>query len=128
MKVAAVIPTRNRAATIGKAIKSAIDQTYPLSEIIVVDDGSTDSTLNIVKSFNDPRIKLIQQDHRGACAARNVGWQSTNAEWIGFLDSDDVWMPAKTEAQMECCGNSTNISACFTGFRGVSKSGEHISE
>jgi glycosyltransferase involved in cell wall biosynthesis len=128
MKVAAVIPTRNRAGTIGRAIKSAIDQTYALSEIIVVDDGSSDETIDIVRSFSDPRVRLIQQDHRGACAARNSGWRSTDAEWIGFLDSDDAWVPAKTEAQMECCGNSTNISACFTAFRSVSKSGEHISE
>jgi glycosyltransferase involved in cell wall biosynthesis len=128
MKVAAVIPTRNRAGTIGRAIKSAIDQTYALSEIIVVDDGSSDETIDIVKSFGDPRVRLIQQDHRGACAARNAGWQSTDAEWIGFLDSDDAWVPAKTKAQMECCGNSTSISACFTGFRSVSKTGEHISE
>lgn len=117
MKVSAVIPTRNMATTIRRAIESAINQTYPLSEIIVIDDGSTDDTIDVIKSINEPRIKLIQQDHRGACAARNAGWRSTDAEWIGFLDSDDVWMAAKIAAQIECCGSSTNTSACFTGFR-----------
>jgi glycosyltransferase involved in cell wall biosynthesis len=119
MKVAAVIPARNRAHTIRRAIQSALDQTYRLSEIIVVDDGSADGTVDVVRSFNDPRIRLIQQDQRGACAARNIGWQSTDADWIGFLDSDDVWMPAKIAAQMECCGGKSaeTISACFTGFR-----------
>jgi glycosyltransferase involved in cell wall biosynthesis len=129
MKVAAVIPTRNRVTTLGRAIKSAIDQTYPLSEIIIVDDGSTDGTIDLVRSFGDPRVRLIQQEQRGACAARNVGWRSTDAEWIGFLDSDDVWMRAKIEAQMECCGKSADkTSACFTGFTGRSKSSHHMSD
>jgi glycosyltransferase involved in cell wall biosynthesis len=115
MKVAAVIPTRNRASTIGMAIKSAIDQTYPLSEIIVIDDGSTDNTIEIINSFPDPRIRLIQQKHLGACAARNAGWRSSDAEWIGFLDSDDIWMAEKTEYQLKYC--DPGVSACFTGFR-----------
>jgi glycosyltransferase involved in cell wall biosynthesis len=123
MKVAAVIPVRNRASTIARAIRSAIDQSYPLSEIIVVDDGSTDGTINIVKSFDDRRVKLIQQEHKGACAARNAGWRATDAEWIGFLDSDDVWMAEKIRYQMECCASDEKISACFTGFREKTKNG-----
>jgi glycosyltransferase involved in cell wall biosynthesis len=122
-KVAAVIPVRNRAAMIGDAIRSALAQTYPLKEIIIVDDGSTDNTAEVVRSFTDRRVKLIQQGRRGACAARNVGWRATDAEWIGFLDSDDIWMAEKIQHQMECAVRDETISACFVGFREKTRNG-----
>jgi glycosyltransferase involved in cell wall biosynthesis len=71
MKVAAVIPVRNRAHVLGRAIRSAIGQTYPLSEIVVVDDGSTDNSVEVAKSFEDQRTKIIEQRHSGACAERH---------------------------------------------------------
>lgn len=125
MKVAAVIPVRNRAHLVGRAIQSALDQTYPISEIIVVDDGSTDNTIEVANSFKDQRVKVIQQGGKGACAARNTGWRSSSADWIGFLDSDDIWMPVKTEAQIACCKNDQEIVACFTGFMEVGNDSEY---
>jgi glycosyltransferase involved in cell wall biosynthesis len=125
MKISAVIPVRNRADYIGRAIESALEQTFPLSEIVVVDDGSADRTVEIAKSFNDTRVRIIQQDGRGACAARNRGWQATNAEWIGFLDSDDIWMPSKIEAQVACCNAGGNFVACFTGFTEIGHGTEY---
>jgi glycosyltransferase involved in cell wall biosynthesis len=125
MKVAAVIPVRNRAHLVGRAIQSALDQTYPISEIIVVDDGSTDNTIEVAKSFKDQRVRIIQQSGKGACAARNTGWRSSRADWIGFLDSDDIWMPVKIEAQIACCRIDQKTVACFTGFAEVGNGSEH---
>lgn len=72
-KVSVVIPTFNRADTIGDSIKSVLEQTFKDFEVIVVDDGSTDGTESVVAAFGDSRIKYIMQDNAGACAARNNG-------------------------------------------------------
>ena len=95
-KVSVVIPTFNRADTIGDSIKSVLEQTFKDFEVIVVDDGSTDGTESVVAAFGDSRIKYIMQDNAGACAARNNGIRHANGEYIAFQDSDDYWMPRKT--------------------------------
>lgn len=125
MKVAAIIPVRNRAHVLGRAIKSAISQTHPLSEIVVIDDGSTDNSVEVARSFNDDRIKIIQQSHQGACAARNVGWRSTDADWIAFLDSDDIWVAAKIAAQVDAVRYDKQLVACFTGFLEIGNVGSY---
>lgn len=100
--VSVVIPTYNRAFVIGDAIRSVLEQTFQDFEIIVVDDGSTDNTAEVVKSFNDDRIRYIRLDkNRGAAAARNVGTRESKGEYIAFLDSDDLWLPTKLEKQLE---------------------------
>ncbi|CAG1769765.1 UDP-Glc:alpha-D-GlcNAc-diphosphoundecaprenol beta-1,3-glucosyltransferase WfgD [uncultured bacterium] len=92
--VAVVIPTYNREAHIENAIRSVQNQTYPPHEIIVSDDGSTDSTETIVRNMNDHRILFISSSgNRGAQAARNAGIKAASSEWIAFLDSDDEWLP-----------------------------------
>jgi glycosyltransferase involved in cell wall biosynthesis len=100
-KVTVIIPTYNRAHLIKRAIKSVLNQTFQDFEIIVVDDGSTDNTEEVVKSFNDLRIKYIKhQKNLGASAARNTGIKNSKGEYIAFLDSDDEWLPEKLEKQM----------------------------
>jgi glycosyltransferase involved in cell wall biosynthesis len=99
--VSVIIPTFNRARHIGRAIKSALAQTFCDWELIVVDDGSTDDTEDVVHSFNDPRIRLIRHDKNyGAPAARNTGIRASKGEYICFLDSDDEWLMTKLEEQM----------------------------
>lgn len=87
--VSIVIPSYNRGNMVANAIQSALDQTYPNKEIIVIDDGSTDHTEEVVKSFAD--VRYILQDHAGQAAARNNGWKHSNGKYIATLDSDDVW-------------------------------------
>lgn len=89
--VSIVIPTYNRAKIVIDAIQSAIAQTYPYKEIIVVDDGSTDETKTVVTSF--PQVKYIFQDHSGQAVARNNGWRNSKGKYFSTLDSDDVWQP-----------------------------------
>lgn len=100
MLVSVVIPTYNRATTISRAIQSVLDQTYRDLEVIVVDDGSTDSTQEILRGF-DGRIKVIRQANAGPSSARNCGIKAARGDIVAFLDSDDVWLPSKLERQVE---------------------------
>lgn len=88
-----VIPTFNRSKFIGGAIKSVLAQTYGNWELIVVDDGSTDNTKEVVLSFNDSRIRYIYQDNAERSAARNRGIKESVGIWVCFLDSDDEYLP-----------------------------------
>jgi len=89
--VSVIIPTYNRRELVARAVKSVINQTYWNTEIIVVDDGSTDNTKNFLQSFF-PHIKYIYQENRGVSAARNCGVSVSSGKYIAFLDSDDEWM------------------------------------
>jgi len=99
MLVSVIIPTYNRAATISRAVESVLQQSYHNFEIIVVDDGSTDSTHEVLSRFNG-RIKVIQQPNAGPSSARNRGIRAASGSVLTFLDSDDVWLPEKVEQQV----------------------------
>lgn len=98
--VSVVIPTYNRAYCLGDAIDSVLAQSFQDFELIVVDDGSTDGTLEVVKAYGD-RVKLIRQENSGVSSARNAGIRAAKAEWIAFLDSDDTWETDKLKVQIE---------------------------
>jgi glycosyltransferase involved in cell wall biosynthesis len=98
--ISVIIPTYNSAHYLGEAIKSVLAQTYKDLEIIVIDDGSTDNTKEIVKTYAD-RIIFLQQANSGPAKARNFGIQKSSGEFVAFLDADDVWYPEKLERQME---------------------------
>ena len=101
-KVSVIIPVFNRSEAVRRAIESVLAQTCQDFEIIVVDDASTDSTPDVVTAFTDPRIRLIRHErNRGGSAARNTGIQASSAPYVGFLDSDDEWLPNKLERQLE---------------------------
>lgn len=99
-QVSIVVPTYNRARYVIQAIDSVLAQTFRDYEIIVVDDGSTDNTKEILQSYND-KIRYIYQTNKGVSAARNTGICVAKGEWIAFLDSDDIWLPDKLEKQMK---------------------------
>lgn len=102
--VSVIIPTYNRAHLIERAIQSVLNQSYQNFEIIVVDDGSTDNTKEVVKKLQkkDRRIKYIQHNNkRGGSAARNTGIREAKGKYIAFQDSDDEWLPGKLEKQIE---------------------------
>ena len=99
--VSVVLPSFNRAGTLGRAIHSVLTQTYGRFELLVVDDGSTDATESIVKGFADARVRYLRQDgNQGVAAARNRGMREALGELIAFLDSDDAWTPRKLERQV----------------------------
>jgi glycosyltransferase involved in cell wall biosynthesis len=118
-KVSVIIPSYNRAGMIGRSIKSILKQTSSDYEIIVADDASTDNTEEVVKSFNDERIVYFRLDkNSGQCVSRNLAIKKAKGEYIGFLDSDDEWLPTKLEKQLKLFKNSQdpNLAAVYCGF------------
>src|SRR5262245_61054408 len=98
--ISVILPTYNRAALLPRAVQSAIAQTYQNFELIIVDDGSTDDTPTIIRTFTDPRIVGVRRSHAGAAAAENAGLARARGQFIGFLDDDDEWLSGKLAAQM----------------------------
>jgi glycosyltransferase involved in cell wall biosynthesis len=100
--VTVLIPTYNRAYCLGRAIDSALAQTYPHVEVVVVDDGSTDSTPDLVRTAygSDPRVRYLPKKNGGVSSARNHGLRAARGDYVAFLDSDDVWKPWKLQAQV----------------------------
>ncbi len=101
--ISVIIPTFNREDRIIEAVDSVLSQTYSNIEIIIVDDGSTDNTENVIKShITDSRVKYIKKlENRGACYARNIGIANATGEYIAFQDSDDIWKKEKLDEQIK---------------------------
>ena len=111
MKISVVIPTFNRANFILKAIHSIKEQSIPVNEIIVVDDGSTDNTKEVLQDLD---IVYIYQKNSGVSGARNTGIKCAKNNWIAFLDSDDTWHETKIEKQVEFHKSNLNILLSHT--------------
>jgi glycosyltransferase involved in cell wall biosynthesis len=112
--VSVVVTAYNAESTIGKTIDSIVRQTYRNMEIIIVDDGSTDSTAAIVKSRNDERIVLLRQRNSGQPSARNAGFRACRGEYIAVVDADDLWASNKIEKQMRAVVDSTeDVALCY---------------
>lgn len=93
MKISVVIPLYNKRISVIRALNSVLSQTIHVEEIIVVNDGSTDGSEQLIKDFNHPRLRLISQPNAGVSFARNSGIKEAKGDWIAFLDADDIWMP-----------------------------------
>src|SRR5207253_7146402 len=99
--VSILIPAYNAGPWIGDTIKSALNQTWPRKEIIVVDDGSRDETVAIARQFTSNDVTVISQENQGASAARNKALQLSQGDYIQWLDADDLLAPDKIERQLE---------------------------
>ena len=108
-----IIPTHNRADVLGRAIASVLAQTLSDLELIVVDDGSTDRTPEVLAGFDDPRLTGMHQENKGVSAARNRGIAASRGRYIALLDSDDTWMPDKLEKQVRFMAES-GMEICQT--------------
>lgn len=113
-RLSVVIPAYNVGRFIGDAVRSALAQTYRDLEVIVVDDGSTDSTAEVVRSFHDPRLRLVQQTNGGLSNARNTGVREARGQYIGFLDGDDIWRPNKAARHVELLDSSPEVGLSFS--------------
>ncbi|HKK90861.1 MAG TPA: glycosyltransferase [Desulfobacteraceae bacterium] len=111
--VSTIIPTFNRGWCVAEAVASVLEQTHDPMEIIVVDDGSTDNTLDVLEPFME-KITLIQQPNRGVSAARNSGIKNARGDYVAFLDSDDLWLPDKTALQIDFFAGNPQAMICQT--------------
>lgn len=123
--VSAIIPNYNYARYVGEAVESALGQTYQNIEVIVVDDGSTDNSLEVLERYRD-RIKIIEQKNSGVCVARNRGVAESAGEYIAFLDADDVWLPEKIEKQVEKFASGKDLGLVHVGVIDIDASGDEL--
>lgn len=108
--ISVIIPVHNGARYLAAAIRSALDQTLPPDEVLVVDDGSTDESAAIVQSFGFP-VHLLRQPNRGPAAARNLGAQHATGDLLAFLDADDLWTPVKLALQVQTLAKDPGCEA-----------------
>lgn len=111
--ISVIIPTYNSAKYLPQAIDSVIAQLYPVFEIIVVNDGSTDDTDNVIKDYLDCII-YIKQPNAGPASGRNAGIKMAQGEYIAFLDADDIWMPDKVKEQMNVFQENPNAALVYS--------------
>jgi glycosyltransferase involved in cell wall biosynthesis len=123
--VSVILPTYNRAQLIERAIRSVLAQTFASFELVVIDDGSTDRTEDLVREFRDGRIRYIKMPERkGAGAARNAGIRIANADLIAFQDSDDEWMSTKLNEQLLKFADQSEVGVIYSDMLRVAQSGE----
>jgi glycosyltransferase involved in cell wall biosynthesis len=120
--VSVVIPAYNSAPYIARTLETVLQQSYRPYEIIVVDDGSTDDTPNVLKKYRD-RIIYIHQDNAGEPAARNTGIRHARGEFIAFLDADDLWLPDKLEVQMDYFEQHPEVALVYSDMKLFTETG-----
>ncbi len=125
--ISAVIPAYNAARVLSATLESVLAQSYPVTECIVVDDGSVDSTADIVGEF-DARVTLLCQTNQGVAAARNRGVLEATSELIAFCDADDVWRQDKLELQVQALAEDPEASAAFCALVIVDAECEPVDE
>lgn len=114
-----VIPLYNKENQIKKTLESVLNQTFKDFEVVIVNDGSKDKSVEVVQSFDDPRIRLITQENAGVSAARNRGIQEAKNKWIAFLDADDLWKVDKLEQVAHAIRNNKEVIWLVTGLETI---------
>lgn len=120
--VSVVVPAFNCAGYIGSALESVMAQSVACREIVVVDDGSSDATPEILAGYGQ-RIRVVRQENQGVAAARNRAIEQAQCEWIAFLDSDDVWHPEKVALQFAALAAFPDAILLFSDFRMIDAEG-----
>src|SRR5262249_52485637 len=127
--VSVIVPTYNRAYCLERTLTSALSQTYRNLEIVVVDDGSTDSTKELVATVarRDVRVRYVRQANKGVSAARNAGFARCTGDFVALLDSDDVWWPWKIELQLSCMARFADVGMIWTDMQAIDSEGREVS-
>ena len=112
--ISIIIPAYNAERTILETIKSVQNQTYSDFELIVINDGSKDGTLELVNSIQDERLKVFSYKNGGVCVARNYGFSHATGEFISFIDADDLWTPEKLEAQLDALKQQPEADVAYS--------------
>lgn len=130
VEVSVIIPTYNRAGSLGRSLGSVLEQTYGDLEVIVVDDASSDHTEEVVTALDDARVRYLRHTvNRGAAAARNTGLEHASGKYIAFQDSDDEWLPEKLRVQVEILDRASDtVGVVHTGFSRQSGNEKRITD
>jgi glycosyltransferase involved in cell wall biosynthesis len=113
--ISVVIPTYNNARFVASAVESALSQSLPPAEVIVIDDGSTDATADVLAPYGES-IRYIRQSNSGPAAARNRGIKAARGELIALLDADDIWLPEKLQKQQDCLDANPRAGLVHSAF------------
>lgn len=126
MRVSVIIPCYNGARTLADAVSSVLAQSHAELEVILIDDGSADDTLNIMRSFlSDPRVTVVHSEvNRGVAYSRNLGVRKAKYDWIALLDCDDCWEADKLEKQLLAVQQNPACELFFTGSAFMDENGE----
>lgn len=126
--VSVIVPTYNRAYCVTKSIDSALAQTYQNIEVIIIDDGSSDNTRELIENTyaSESRVRYVYQSNGGVAVARNHGIQLSRGEFMALLDSDDIWKPWKTEVQVQVLREHLEVGMTWTDMEAVDPNGQLI--
>lgn len=128
-KISIILPNYNSEKYLKETIESVLNQTYRDFEFIIVDDASTDKSMDIIRSFQDSRIKYIQSDrNRQVAYTANIGMEMAEGEYIARIDSDDIWDEKKLEIQLKFMEENMNIAACFSRVDIIDENSENANE
>jgi glycosyltransferase involved in cell wall biosynthesis len=119
--IAVIIPVYNGARYLAEAIESVLAQTHPADKVIVIDDGSTDDSLAVARSFEG--ITVVAQKNAGVCASRNRGVEMAATKWVAFLDQDDAYLPEKLAIQLRALRANPNADICVAGLKAIRQVG-----
>ncbi|MEM7166542.1 MAG: glycosyltransferase [Planctomycetota bacterium] len=112
--VSVIVPLYNVERFVEKAIRSVLEQTFADFELLIVDDGSTDNSVQICRGVEDPRIRILSQENRGVAEARNHGIRAARGEFVALLDADDMWVPEKLQQHVEQLRAHSNVGISFS--------------
>ncbi|MDE5084823.1 MAG: glycosyltransferase [Trichodesmium sp. St18_bin1] len=126
--ISVIIPAYNAEKTIRETIESVIKQTFSDWELIVVNDGSQDRTVEVVSQIKDPRIKLFSIPHAGVSASRNRGFDNSVGQFIAFLDADDLWKPEKLESQLNALQSHSEAAVAYSWTDYIDESGSFLKQ
>lgn len=124
--ISVIIPAYNSEKTIGETIQSVLNQTFSDFELIVINDGSTDKTLEITSHIQDSRIKVFSYPNAGGAISRNRGFSHSSGEFIAFLDADDLWTPDKLEAQLKALQSNPEAAVAYSWLNVIDESGKFL--
>ncbi|MEO0684945.1 MAG: glycosyltransferase family 2 protein, partial [Cyanobacteria bacterium J06649_11] len=119
-------PVYNAEKYVADAVKSVLMQTYENLEILIIDDGSPDNSIEICQQFTDPRIKIIRQQNQGVSGARDNGIRHAQGEYLAFLDADDIWLSQKIEKHVQHLDNRSEVGISFSRSALINENGQSL--
>ncbi|MGD1913669.1 MAG: glycosyltransferase family 2 protein [Rivularia sp. (in: cyanobacteria)] len=125
-KVSVIIPAYNAMTYLPKTVESVLKQTFTDFDVIIVNDGSSDSIEQWANTITDNRVKLVSQKNQGAAAARNTGIAHAKGEYIAFVDSDDLWEPSKLEKQVYCLDDNPDVGLVYVWVASIDAKGNDL--